>query len=146
MKLIFIDVKSICFFLDRFIKKKTKMKNIMYHVFQKCCGCEESLRNKNHNRNIRRVTSDNLENTRIFFGKVTINISDYKCNRCRKKVIKNDKKINSKSLISNSSSEIMHVSETNKINDSNIVNDNHLIMLATAFSSHKKCLICKNIK
>ena len=123
-----------------------KMKNIMYKAFQKCCGCKESLRNKYCNRNIRRVTLDNLEKTRIFFKNDTITINDYICNRCRKNVSKNNNNIKSKGSSFNCQSSRSHVSEMKQPEDCDNITDTQVIMLRTALASHKKCLFCNERK
>ena len=127
------------------------MVKLKYVVFQKCCVCKESLRNKNKNKNVTRIGTKSIDRIKLFFNNQNIKINDYICSSCRNRYSKN--KMNpqtSKSKIKNPS--VINISDVSDDNDDNVEKNINTeeqfekekkIKLLKANSSHKNCLICK---
>ena len=132
-----------------------KTHKIPYFAFQKCCSCHSSLRNKNRNKNIRRITSSNVQEARMFFKKSSMEVDDYICNRCRIKFIHNKpaNDMNNSKLKDLEQSISAKVFKINQNIESNVDDNNALtkssgkiIFLPTAYSSHAHCILCDSKK
>ena len=55
------------------------MVKVSYLRYQKCCACKVSLRNKNYNRFVQRITLVTVCKCRIFFEDNNIQVGDYIC-------------------------------------------------------------------
>jgi len=136
-----------------------KKENISYFVSQKCCACKISLTCKNRNQNIRKISANNLQETRIFFNKHSIELEDYICNRCRLKFMRN-KPLNdvfnpessnlsqSLSVKASKNNPKKYLSDDDSLNTevSNSLSLGKIIQLPTAYSSHKHCLMCNSTR
>ena len=120
-----------------------------YKSQAKCCSCKKVL--KNH-QNISRIGEKTISKVRVFANNDYIQISDFICCSCRKK-LQRHQQIHSYTDQS-MSSDLKIPSQTDRTDNSNSddgdfsesikkLDDDQNIDLNTAFSSHKRCFICK---
>ena len=132
------------------------MKHISRIVYQKCCGCKGNLRNKYLKRNVRRVNQDNILKIRSYFRDDSIDIGNYVCNKCQK-LVKKNARVFTKTPKPNYNANSMSVNYSENDNEpifeesaiTNVdktKNSNKTVLLPTAYTSHKKCLVCYNDK
>ena len=114
--------------------------------YQKCCGCNTALRNKNYDKNVRRVTLLSIEKIKSYFENNTIQVNDYICNKCRSKLNKNNlpeiiKNTHENSLTDSAELDFIDFSDNNvsKFNGE----EEKGIQLDIAMASHSHCLLCK---
>jgi hypothetical protein len=88
------------------------MKHIPNLAVQKCCGCKESLRNKNRNKKINRIGNRTIERIRSFFNDQTIKLNDLICRKCISK--SDNRRINISSHINQKSIDDYNQSRVNK--------------------------------